>query len=55
MKRLYDFLVCMVWLFNLGCIGWLLVLKQYQFVVAAILNSALAFHYVKKCFKELIG
>lgn len=53
MKKAYSYLVILVWILALGCIGYMFMIGQAQFAIASLLNSAMAFPYVKSCYKKL--
>lgn len=54
LKKFYDFAVCIIAVFaTVGCAGWLFFERHIPAAIGVILLGAMAFPYVKACFKDL--
>lgn len=55
-KKIYEFIVILVWVFaSIGCAGWLFFDGHIVQGIAVLLLGAMAFPYMRSCFKDLIS
>lgn len=56
LKKIYAFIVCIVWAFaTIGSTAYLFYYHQPHFAIASLCVSAMSFPYVRGKFKELVG